>query len=175
VSATPTEPQLLKAGFLVLDAATGALHRIVPFQYNPGQLVHSVGHEGETFACVVEYDATDALAAGDALALERGLAPQLAALREIADDHPDSVIVFVWGPSRVAPVAFLSLVVAETMFDERLNPVAATVTLELRVAADGDASQLAVQIGAEYERSQEELANLAPPGTLAALGLDSLP
>jgi hypothetical protein len=63
MSATPTSPQSLRAGFLVLDAATGALAQILPFQYNPQQLVHSVGPHGESFTIVTEYDVSDGSAA----------------------------------------------------------------------------------------------------------------
>ena len=168
-------PQLLKAGFLVLDAATGEVVRILPFQYNPQQLVHSSGPSGETFSCVADYDAADALEAGQPGSSGLGIAPQLAALREIAADPPIHVIAFVWGPARIAPVQVLSLIITETMFDEALNPTAATVALDLQVASGGLESQIVARIAAAYEQAQNEIADRAPPGSLDALGIASMP
>jgi hypothetical protein len=174
VSATQTSSHLLKGGFAALDAATGQVVRILPFQYNPHQLVHTVGPDGETFALVAEYDAADGLEADQATVSERGIAPQLAALRAIVADRPSSALAFVWGPSRIAPVEVLSLTVTETMFDSRLHPLAATVAIELRVATAGAESGIGGRLATTYAREQQRLASLIPAGTLAALGIDGL-
>lgn len=174
MSATQTSSHLKKGGFAALDATTGLVVGILPFQYNPHQLVHTVGPDGETFTLVAEYDGVDGLEAGQAAVSERGIAPQLAALRAIVADRSSSALVFVWGPSRIAPVEVLSLTVTETMFDSRLHPLAATVAIELRVATAGAEGGIGARLATTYEREQQALASLVPAGTLAALGVDAL-
>jgi hypothetical protein len=174
VSATQTSPQLLKAGFVVFDDATGQVVQILPFQYNPEQLLRTVGAHGETFSLTAVYDATDGLQTGQPTATEHGIAPQLAALAGIATSSA-VVVAFVWGASRVAPVQVLSLAVTETMFDSRLNPIAATVSLELQVRGTGASGLFAGRLAGNYIRAQAALAALAPPGTLATLGLEAAP
>ena len=175
MSATPTSPQLLRAGFLVLDAATGALAQILPFRYNPQELVHSVGPQGESFTIVAEYDLSDGSAAGRDVESELGIAPQLAALRSIAAEPPAHVIALVWGPSRVVPVRFESLSVTETLFDRALHPIAATAVLELAVQTPDAGSSVIGRIRIAYEREQEQLAAVSPSTSLAALGLEGIP
>jgi hypothetical protein len=46
--------------------------------------------------------------------------------------------VFVWGPNRVLPVRLASLAVTEEFFDSNLNPIAASVALEMRVLTYSD-------------------------------------
>lgn len=175
MSATPTSPQSLRAGFLVLDAAIGALAQILPFQYNPQQLVHSVGPHGESFTIVTEYDVSDGSAAAQDVESELGIAPQLAALRSIAAEPPAHVIALVWGPTRVVPVRFESLTVTETLFDRALHPLAATAVLELTVQTPDAGGSVIGRIGTAYEREQQQLATVSPSTSLAALGLDGIP
>lgn len=47
-------------------------------------------------------------------------------------------VLFVWGPQRVLPVRLASMAVTEEMFDGELKPVAATVSLEMRVLTYSD-------------------------------------
>jgi len=47
-------------------------------------------------------------------------------------------VLFVWGPHRVVPVRLSSMAVTEEFFDTNLNPVAATVALEMRVLTYSD-------------------------------------
>lgn len=46
--------------------------------------------------------------------------------------------VFVWGPNRVLPVRLASMSVTEELFDSSLNPISATVGLEMRVLTYSD-------------------------------------
>ncbi len=48
------------------------------------------------------------------------------------------VISFVGGPKKVLPVRVSLLVETDTRFDDRLNPISATVAMEMRVLAYGD-------------------------------------
>jgi hypothetical protein len=168
VSTPSTRDHLVKGGFVALDVATGAIERIVAFQYNPQQLVHGVSAGAETFSLVAEYDAAGALEVADPVVVAQGIGPQLAALRGIVMAPTPSALAFVWGPARVAPVEVLSLVVTETAFDAQLHPLGASAAIELRVLnAHGG---LIGQLGAAYAREQLALAALAPPATLDELG-----
>lgn len=102
-----SSPKLLKAGLVVLDAASGAVRRTVALQYNPDTLTRSyqvqgVGGEGgaeraqayrlkgpaiETIKFEADIDATDALEYPDqhANAVQYGVAPQLAVLEGLVN------------------------------------------------------------------------------------------
>lgn len=98
-------PKVLKGGLVILDAASGAVKRIIALQYNPDTITRSyqvqgVGGEGggeraqpfrlkgpavESIKLEAEIDATDALEQpdGNANAVKFGIAPQLAALEAL--------------------------------------------------------------------------------------------
>jgi hypothetical protein len=97
----PGSPKLLKGGVVLMDAASGAIQRIIPLQYNPQSLnrsleVQSVSGEGanrsealrltgppvETISLEAEIDAADLLEFPEqhAATVEFGIHPQLAAL-----------------------------------------------------------------------------------------------
>jgi hypothetical protein len=100
-------PRLIKAGLVVIDAATGAAKRTIALQYNPDTLTRSyqvqgAGGEGgaeraqpfrlkgpaiESIKLEAEIDATDALEHPDqnANAVAFGIAPQLAALEGLVN------------------------------------------------------------------------------------------
>jgi hypothetical protein len=104
----------------------------------------------ETFDLTVELDAVDQLETGDRLARELGIHPALAAL-ELMLYPPAEVLVqirglarvgismispaelpivlLVWGLARVVPVRVTSVSVSELAYDQRLNPIQATVAL----------------------------------------------
>ena len=103
----PSSPRLVKAGLIVLDAATGAVRRTIALQYNPDALTRSyqvqgAGGEGggersqpyrlkgpaiESIRLEAEIDATDALEAPDRHpdAVRHGIAPQLAVLEALVN------------------------------------------------------------------------------------------
>jgi hypothetical protein len=104
----PGAIKLVKAGFVVLDV-TGAIQKIVVFQYNPETLVRRLDGAGtsvptiattlpgetvpigvpgplvppaphETVNFTVSFDAADKLQVGDALTQQNGVYPALSAL-----------------------------------------------------------------------------------------------
>jgi hypothetical protein len=98
----PRSPRLLKGGIVLVDAASGAIQRIVALQYNPDSITRtlqavSMGTESanrseatrlkgppvETVKLEVELDATDLLESGDEPTLQAGLHPQIAALESV--------------------------------------------------------------------------------------------
>ena len=103
----PSSPRLVKAGLIVLDAATGAVRRTIALQYNPDALTRSyqvqgAGGEGggeraqpyrlkgpaiESIRLEAEIDATDALEAPDRNpdTVRHGIAPQLAVLEALVN------------------------------------------------------------------------------------------
>lgn len=115
----------------------------------------------QTVSVEIEIDATDGLAAGDPTTLQSGIGPQLAALELLG--YPSLIqvsldttlmaagtieiapmtaprVLFVWGPNRVLPVRIESYSISEEEFDTRLNPLRATVSLEMRVLTYSDVS-----------------------------------
>ena len=98
----PRSPRLLKGGVVLVDAASGAIQRIVALQYNPDSITRtlqavSMGTESanrseatrlkgppvETVKLEVELDATDLLESGDEPTAQAGLHPQIAALESV--------------------------------------------------------------------------------------------
>ncbi len=97
-----SSPQLLRGGVVLLDPASGAVRRVIAFQYNPDTLTRTLAPKGaggdgggdrsqalrltgpptETIKLDAELDATDALERPDenAATVESGLQPQIAAL-----------------------------------------------------------------------------------------------
>lgn len=104
MSAFPNSPKLLKGGLVLLDAASGAVLRVISLQYNPDSLtrtlqIQSTGADSadhsealrlkgppvETIKLDAEIDATDQLEfpGENADAVATGIQPQLAALETI--------------------------------------------------------------------------------------------
>jgi hypothetical protein len=125
------------------------------------QSVRITGAPTETFSVEIEIDAADDLEAGDAVATSLGIQPQLAVLElriyptlsrvmenaallsagtiEIAPITAPRVL-FVWGQRRALPVQLSSYTISEEEFDAGLNPIHATVSLEMRVVTYSDPS-----------------------------------
>jgi hypothetical protein len=107
MSGLSSSPKLVKGGLVVLDAASGAVKRIIALQYNPETLsrsfqVQGVGGEGggeraqpfrlkgpavESIKVDVEIDGTDALEHPDQNpnTVSHGIAPQLAVLESLVN------------------------------------------------------------------------------------------
>lgn len=115
----------------------------------------------EKITLKAEFDATDGLDVRDPIATQLGIYPQLSALETLLYPPKARVIanllakavgsieivppmapltLFVWGPKRVLPVRIESLGIEETAYDERLNPIQASVSLDLRVLSNDDFS-----------------------------------
>jgi hypothetical protein len=59
------------------------------------------------------------------------------------------------------------------MFNSRLQPLVATVAIELRVATADPGSEVPARLASAYAGAQEALASLVPMGMLASLGIDA--
>ncbi len=204
-------PRTLK-GALVSMNLIDPVPTVILFQYNPHSLTRQLrpqisgGSEGDrsqavrftsaptqTISAEVEIDGTDGLAAGDPQTVQNGIAPQLAALEQLA--YPtvaqvalDTVLfaagtieivpmtaprtLFVWGPNRVLPVRIEQYSISEDEFDPRLNPLRATVQLQLRVLTYSDVSitDLDYYQFLAYHASQSALADGATTTSQTALG-----
>ncbi|MBU1564808.1 MAG: hypothetical protein KJ630_04170 [Proteobacteria bacterium] len=106
--------------------------------------------------------AVDAI--GDAIASHRGNAPAQGIPRE---NYPR--ILFIWGLTRVLPVAITGMSITEQEYDHMLNPIRAEVSLDLSVITVGHCSNDIVAQGAvEYTNLAKDLqasANLGETGT----------
>ena len=170
-------PKLRKAALVAMDLQNPSSTAIV-FQYNPETVTRSLqpqfagegaadttdyvrlrGAPIETFRLDVEIDATDDLAAGDPIAQQVGIHPQLAQLELLL--YPTSALVtwnnnqinagsleilppaapltfLVWGMKRVVPVRLTEFSITEEQHDANLNPIRAKVSLGLRVLSYND-------------------------------------
>jgi hypothetical protein len=111
----------------------------------------------ERISMTVELDATDELEQGGTIAAGMGLHPALAALelllypssREVINGKalalfgssyvtPAHVplVLLEWGPLRVIPVRVEGLSITEEAFDQLLNPIRASVELQLRTLTE---------------------------------------
>lgn len=84
--------------------------------------------------------------------------------------------LWVWGGKRVLPVRVTQLTINETYFDPLLNPVRATVTVELRVLNSNDlpTHSLGGDLFLAHLAQKELLAATATPLSLAWLGIGEL-
>ncbi|PVZ08198.1 hypothetical protein [Actinomycetospora cinnamomea] len=116
MTAFPGTPRLTRGGLVLLDPATGAVTRVVAFQYNPDTLTRTLEPQGagdqagdqagdrlealrltgpprETVRLEAELDATEALETPERFAdvAEHGLLPALAALETIVSPSAAAV------------------------------------------------------------------------------------
>jgi hypothetical protein len=156
------------------------------------QSVRITGAPTETYSVEIEIDAADDLERGDAVAISQGIQPQLALLElliypplarvmenaaqlasgtiEIAPMTAPRVL-FVWGQRRVLPVHLSSYTISEEEFDSSLNPIRATVSLEMRVLTYSDlsASNADYHQYLAYQQSLMSAASSAGSGSRDAL------
>lgn len=116
-----------------------------------------VSVQEETLSFDLRLDATDALDAGNPIAVASGVAPALSTLELMTYPKSESVltkalslllpnagfqytkpenpplVLFIWGVQRVLPVNINSLSITETEFDRLLNPVRASIAVNLTV------------------------------------------
>jgi hypothetical protein len=142
----------------------------------------------ESFDLTVELDAVDQLESGDPLAHDLGIHPALAAL-ELMLYPPAEVLIqikglakvgismitpaelpivlLVWGRARVVPVRITAVSVAELAFDERLNPIQATVVLAMTALTEAQLSRAGPpwdSLGLVTQRNKERAAALGSRG-----------
>jgi hypothetical protein len=159
--------------------------------------VRLVGAPIETITADVEFDATDGLEAGDSIATTLGIRPQLAALALLVYPTSQHVIstqaqldsgileiapnlaprlLFVWGPKQVQPVQISSFSISEEEFDTSLNPIRATVGLEMRVLTYSDlaSSNADYHQYLSYQQGLESMAPSAVTSDMAPIGSISI-
>jgi hypothetical protein len=148
------------------------------------QAVRYTGPPVQTISMQVEIDATDLLEKGDPTAVSYGIAPALAALEllvyptsqavsrmtalldkgtiEIAPLTADRILL-VWSKQRVLPVRLTSYTITEEAFDAVLNPIRATVALDMRVLnyTDLAAANPDQHLFMAYQQGLEAIAPLA--------------
>jgi hypothetical protein len=156
------------------------------------QSVRITGAPTETYSVEIEIDAADDLERADPVATSLGIQPQLALLElliypalsrvtenatllaagtiEIAPMTAPRVL-FVWGQRRVLPVQLSTYTISEEEFDANLNPIRATVSLEMRVLTYSDlsASNADYHQYLAYQQSLVSIANSAGAGSRGAL------
>lgn len=151
----------------------------------------------QTITVEIEIDATDQLQAGGPVATQLGALPQISALEllvypslaqinQVQSQLASGVMevspltaprtLFVWGEKRVLPVRINSYEITEEIFDSRLNPIRATMTIAMRVLtySDLDAGNPEYFEFMTYQQTLSTMAAEAPPATTAAaaLGVD---
>src|SRR5262249_46519022 len=119
----------------------------------------------ESLSFEIRLDATDKLNEGDAITEQFGIAPQLATLELMVLPKSESIfgqvldallpegfsftctqkppmILFIWGRKRVLPVNIDSMSITETEFSADLNPIRATVAVDLTVIEGPNAAYM---------------------------------
>ena len=157
------------------------------------EAVRIAGAPTETLSVEIEIDATDDLEKGASVATSLGIQPQLAAMELLI--HPKSSyvlaesrqvkegiieiapslaprILFVWGERRVLPVKIEGFNITEEEFDASLNPIRATVKLDMRVLTYSDLSPSNPDFNQylAYQQSLESAAGKAVTMDTTALG-----
>ena len=125
----------------------------------------SVSVEPESLSFDILLDATDKLNDGDPIAQQLGIAPQLATLELMVQPKSESIlgrladqlapggfsftctdkppmILFIWGRKRVLPVNINSMTITETEFKTNLEPIRATVAVDLTVIEGPNAAYM---------------------------------
>ena len=79
------------------------------------------------------------------------------------------LVIFAWGPTRIAPVRLDSLTVSETAFDQLLNPIHASAEVSFTVLRPRDAEgegEFTAAAAVFYRAAREVKALLSIPQTL---------
>lgn len=152
----------------------------------------------ETIKLDAELDATDQLELGQAPATESGLHPQLAALEILV--YPTSsqltannalarsgtleiapmqapLMLFIWSKQRILPVRLTEFSITEELFDPKLNPIRAKVSLGMRVLSVTDLGfdHKGGSLFMSHLLQKEQLAQSSPAGVFGALGIGGIP
>jgi len=135
-----------------------------------------------------------ALSGASAAAADEGVRPWIAALQMLVTPTTEALVrnddlrrsgaleivpmeqpltLFVWGAGNILPVRITSLAVNEDLFDPRLVPVTATVSLGMRslTVADLGVTTRGGALFLTYLRAVERRAKLVPEGGAAELGI----
>lgn len=146
-----SEQPLLKGAFVRI-AKNGIVKKVLPFQFNPDELIRTflqnnkTGQMTESIRFRLVFNASDGMETDDPVMLEQGIYPWLAALEMLLEGqyNPHSGVfsrlrgsnndlnTFVWG-SRTIPVFLQQLRIKEKLYNSHLKPVHAIVEVKLRV------------------------------------------
>ena len=160
------------------------------------QTVRYTGAPVEAINIDIELDATDKLNDNDPTAVRSGIYPELAALELLAFPSLAQIqknqsllangtlevaplaapnILFVWGAKRVLPVRIENYSIAEELFDARLNPIRATVSLSMRVLnySDLNASNPEYHQFSAYQNMLQSLSQTAITTSSQILGVNA--
>jgi hypothetical protein len=149
----------------------------------------------ETISFEIRLDATDKLEQGDSVAAGFGVLPQLATLERMVQPKKAGVfgaalneltgidekgfsfsrssnppmILFIWGNKRVLPVNINSLNITETEFSTMLDPIRATVAVNLTVIEGQNPPFTYTKLSSEVSSllnlgSIESISNVVIPG-----------
>ena len=182
-------PKLIHAGFVLLDPATAVVTKILELPLNPETLSRSLEaiavsagpvEPREVISFTAVLDASDALAQRDPQATQNGILALLSALELLmysqgpANQQP--IVLFVWGSRRILPVRVTSMQIVEQVFDSKLNPIQATVSMSLFSLKDADlpANSRARALWDTHLQVIEQLAAQVPPGSAADLGIGAV-
>ena len=188
------DPLMAVPGVIVFQYNPATVQRtVVPQRPGAGadrtEALRLSGPPRETVRLDVEIDATDQIDAGGGAG---GIHPQLAALEVLLYPPLVSVLanavleragvvevlapagpltLLVWGLKRVVPVRLASYQVREEAHDRDLNPVRATVSMELEVLTYQDlpAASLGSSLFIAHQVAKEALAVTATASSAAAL------
>ncbi len=91
---------------------------------------------------------------------------------------PAPRLIFVWGPHRVLPVRLTGIEISEEFFDAELNPISATVALQLRVLTWSDVTPQNgdYNLFLAHQKNMERLAAYVTPsraGTITGVNVSS--
>jgi hypothetical protein len=167
ISSFPGSPRLIKGALVALpnilefqynpETLTRSLRAKAATGGSPGEILRLVGPPSETITLDIQLSAVGT--PPNSQAASAGIYPQLATLemlvcpssaRVLANQAlaflgvieilppVQSLLVFVWGPRRVVPVRLNDFTIKEELFDPSLNPIQATVTLNLQVLSYDD-------------------------------------
>lgn len=162
-----------------------------------GQQLKTLRYTGapeELISVEITIHAADDLEKGNPIATASGIHPQLAAL-EILTYPPSQQVVdnsklasdgaieigpyrapltlFVWGRNRVMPVLLTGLSIREQLFDNTLNPIQATVSLEMRALSYSDLnpSHKGYHLFLAYQQDKETMSKSWVSGDSRATGV----
>jgi hypothetical protein len=119
----------------------------------------------ESLSFEIRLDATDKLNEGDSITEQFGIAPQLSTLELMVLPKSESIfgqildalrpggfsftctqkppmVLFIWGRKRVLPVNINSMNITETEFSAHLNPIRATVDVDLTIIEGPNATYM---------------------------------
>jgi hypothetical protein len=158
------------------------------------QTLRYTGAPEETISVEITIHAADDLERGRPTTLAVGIHPELAALEILAYPNSQQVIdntrlasqgaieigpykapltLFVWGRNRVMPVLLTGVSIQEQLFDNTLNPIQATVSLEMRALSysDLDPSNKGYHLFLAYQKDKETMSKMWITGKSDATGV----